>query len=313
MRRAILALCVMLLWSGSSRGDSFFFNAPSTSPVTSGLVAHFDASDTTTLNGGAIVPGGAVSSWASTIGSITATQGDVNRQPLWISSVPAINNMPVVRFDGINSSTSDRLGFTLPAGGLGNQATAFVVALNGPQSIGGSCCRTLFSENTGGANIGNNGYSLYVNRNDLTNQLAASRGTGGTAPAVSASPYVRDSAFHIWSFRSDNTTLTELHDNGALVASGALTGTGTTGTGYHIAGNLPDNSRSYAGDIAEILLFNRVLTDEEYDLVGFYLEQKYGINSLFTGPPPLAPEPGTLVLFAAMLLGLGVSMRRRLR
>jgi autotransporter-associated beta strand protein len=43
-------------------------------------------------------------------------------------------------------------------------------------------------------------------------------------------------------------------------------------------------------DVAEIIVYNRVLTNEEENAVGYYLATKYGVSSTYVNPNPTAPE-----------------------
>jgi hypothetical protein len=43
--------------------------------------------------------------------------------------------------------------------------------------------------------------------------------------------------------------------------------------------------RSWAGDIAEIIIYNRALTTTEENQVGYYLKQKYDLGTTYTEPP----------------------------
>ena len=53
------------------------------------------------------------------------------------------------------------------------------------------------------------------------------------------------------------------------------------------------------GDIAEVLIYDSVLSASELNQVGFFLEDKYGLNTAYV------PEPCTGVLVALGLLCLG--------
>ena len=219
--------------------------------------------------------------------AVVATQGNVNQQPIYIDAVPGANNRPAVRFDG-NPTSGQSDHFAVSSLNLGVNASGFTVYLNGLQNNNaGSCCRTIFSENTSGTNIGNNGYTLYVNRGDLPSALSLGKGTGGAAPAISQSPFTVDSAFHITSFRSTAAD-TELRDNGNTLVNGTLAGS-PTGTNYQIAANAGSPSRSYAGDIAEIALFNRQVNLAERAIIENYLSAKYNIaiaGNLYDGDNP---------------------------
>jgi hypothetical protein len=214
-----------------------------------------------------------------------ATQGVAAQRPLYIAAVPGANNQPAVRFDG-NPGAGQGDQFAVSSLNLGVNASGFVVYLNGTQNNDpGSCCRTLFSENTGGTNIGNNGYALYVNRGDVVPKtLQFSKGTGAAAPALVQNPFNVDSQFHLTSFRSTAAN-TELRDNGTTLQTGVLAGS-PTGTNYLIAANLPAAARSYAGDIGEMALFNRQVNLAELPIIENYLSAKYNIaisGNLYSG------------------------------
>ena len=220
--------------------------------------------------------------------AVVATQSVSAQQPIYIPSVTALNNQPVVRFDG-NPSSGQGDVFDVSGLNLGANASGFVVYLNGLQNTNsGSCCRTIFSENTGGTNIGNNGYSLYLERENINpKRLQISKGLGTTAPTVVQNPFPRDDVFHISGFRS-STANTELRDNGGVLNSGVLGGS-PTGTNYQIAGNFGAPARSYAGDIAEVALFNRQVNLAEVAIIENYLSAKYNVaisNNLYDGDNP---------------------------
>jgi len=59
------------------------------------------------------------------------------------------------------------------------------------------------------------------------------------------------------------------------------------------------------GDIAEFLMFDRTLTENERNTVGLYLADRYGVSTTYV------PEPGTLTLLGAGLFGLLAYARRK--
>lgn len=75
--------------------------------------------------------------------------------------------------------------------------------------------------------------------------------------------------------------------------------------GYNVAGK-EDRDQAWQGNIAELVIFDRVLSDSEANEVGSYLQDKYGI----TGAYALIPEPSSLGL---LLLGGGAVLLLRRR
>ena len=254
-------------------------HAAATPVTTSSLALWLDASNTASLNGGTITDGAAVSAWDDVLaGDNTVAQDAVQataaRRPVWVQSVAGLNGKSAVRFDGSpTAGQGDRLGLdaALP---LGIDATAFVVALNQAQGDdGGSCCRPFFSENT--SNYNGAGYGLGLTRPSQGSDLTVYKCEAGYWKDIGAP----DDQFHIFAFSSNSAT-TKLIDNGAVVATPALTNT-PTGTGYTIGGNVNNNARHYLGDIGEIIIYNAELSDFERGAVGVYLQDKYGIAGSF--------------------------------
>lgn len=67
----------------------------------------------------------------------------------------------------------------------------------------------------------------------------------------------------------------------------------------------------FSGTIAEVLVYDQPLSDSDLNEVGFYLADKYGIDTAFVGPAPFVPEPATLVLVG--MGGVAVALSRRCR
>ncbi|MCA9249186.1 MAG: PEP-CTERM sorting domain-containing protein, partial [Planctomycetales bacterium] len=74
---------------------------------------------------------------------------------------------------------------------------------------------------------------------------------------------------------------------------------GTSGTGA--------DNEGFDGDAAEILIFSKALSEYELNIVGGYLEAKYGLDTAFVSP---VPEPSTALLLVFGLIGLVMRRRR---
>ena len=75
-------------------------------------------------------------------------------------------------------------------------------------------------------------------------------------------------------------------------------------TGFNVAGNAL-GEQAWQGNIAELVIFDRVLSDSEANEVGSYLQDKYGITGAYA-----IPEPSSLGL---LLLGGGAVLLLRRR
>lgn len=72
------------------------------------------------------------------------------------------------------------------------------------------------------------------------------------------------------------------------------------------------NGREYIGNLAEVLIFDRVLSADELNAVGYYFESKYGLDTEYVEPVAVIPEPCTVVGWAVLTLcWAGAKARRR--
>ncbi|MEM7392054.1 MAG: sigma 54-interacting transcriptional regulator, partial [Verrucomicrobiota bacterium] len=179
-----------------------------------------------------------------------ALQAGATLQPQFIEL--AINHQPAVRFDG-----NDRLRFNNI-----NARTVFAVTRADPAAanldglIGRVCC------DDGIRRIGNTGWrsGTGADGNDFTQpggSVFRVNGTNFTGNATAP----EDEWHIIEAFRGNGT---QIHD----------------AIGGYFA------NRDYNGDIAEIMVYNRVLNPTEIDEVGTYLEQKYDIGASYPGSGP---------------------------
>lgn len=220
----------------------------------SGLVLWLKADDLTGADGSA------VSTWtdASGLGN-NATQGTGSLQPLLKKAANGINGLNVVRFDG----TDDHMQGTFNPGTTG--LTVFFIARTGgaldtyAAVLGSSVaatsgCRWQFglgSDATQGAGWGG---SADVN-------LGAVQDLAINTPYFGR--YRISNAGNQWTMDGVNTVTVA----DATFPSGTFT--------YTIGDESPASPYELNGDVGEVIVYNRALTDDECDQVKEYLLQKW--------------------------------------
>jgi hypothetical protein len=196
-----------------------------------------------------------VNTWADGSGyTNTAIQTIPAYQPVYIDN--AINGKPTLRFDG----TDDRINITSLTGTINPYTFIMVIRptglINHNQSIGATGGWSQFQFH-GAANG-----TVYC-------------GTSASARLTAPAKTMTDSTTQLFSFSfTGTTTSSKLYRNGISVASGTLSQTPAAWTGFIIGGT---STNTIKGDVPEIIIYNRVLSDTERTTVELYLLNKYGI------------------------------------
>lgn len=208
-----------------------------------------------------------ISTWADQSGNgLNATQGTSGVKPLWVNSV--VNGKPVVRFDGSN----DYLSFgPLTVNGLTQMSMILVSSNRADQSGGtyGDFNVALIFDETG------NWGKVYLGPFQKT--VSTRYGTG---QANNINIYTRPSTIGTGfstSISIKNGTNEYLYVNGTSVATytGKLSAiANSSSTGWLGRGG---NNTYFNGDVAEVLIYDRALTDTERQSVQAYLSGKYGL------------------------------------
>jgi len=213
--------------------------------IPSGLLYHLDAAEGVTKDGS-----GNVSLWADQGPEANDfVQAAAAKQPLWIAD--GINGLPAIQFSGtteellLNTQTDPRTFF------------AVTTAMTG----GG--LRGIWGEENADAGVRLNNNTWYrgaghgSDGNDFANGDAEGVGVNGTL----VGQYTLNQPHIITEYKGPNHTKTPYS---------------VTSIGEYFAG------RGYHGDIAEMLVFDRILTAEEANNIGGYLADKYGIDVIGT-------------------------------
>jgi len=230
----------------------------------------------------------AISTWYDvnqTINPNNATQSTEGSKPLYV--MDAINNLPALKFDGTNDSL--RLSSYGMAGSgtpeTTNNFTIFVVAK--PDSVD-----VLATESTSGT-IGtdNKKYLLFPEHGAIYPSVSAA-GTGIAMGTNGISVYEHSSNYFpavlVYATTVNKPIIVEvdytdkvpsLYVDGSLVRKTVQGPASYVFPSFNIGGssNYPSYGY-YSGYIAEIIIYNRVLLDDERESVSKYLSKKWGIR-----------------------------------
>jgi len=233
-------------------------------PVTEGLVLHLDAHSITGVSDGS-----PLGFWADLSGvGNHAVQATAGVQPVYRAAAASFHGLPVVHFDGLND------WMTLPSTTVSvGSFTAFAVARY-----------ELISRNqylmAGQNGSGDNRirFAVEASSSPVFEYRAGSSGWKEiTAPA--------DLKVHLFAM----TSVVEGFLDGVSLGRAS-----NTSSEYPAAFNIGSYNRGqkdfFAGDLAELIIFNRVLSRDEQSKVGFYLGTKYGLNTAYV-PTVHSPVP----------------------
>jgi parallel beta-helix repeat protein len=230
---------------------------------------------------GVTLNGSTVAQWADQSSSGThAAQPTALNQPALLTN--AVNGKPALRFDGVN----DYLSFTLPVNGLSGLTMILVSAslLDVDGGWNGVANAPLFWNET--ASWG----TLHLSPFQRMVKYRFGTGQASNLPAHTR-PVTLNAAYSLTTAVKSAST-ESLYVNGmqVLAQSGKLTAlanirdTGNLGRGYN-------DDTFFNGDIAEVLVYTRALTDAERQQVEQYLLSKYGIAPPVNQPPSASAGP----------------------
>ena len=214
--------------------------------------------------------------------------------PQWVEHEPGLDNRSAFHFDGTSTCWS------LPELYIHAKSTIFIVASASPQTEAtGSWWRPLIAG--AGRSFKANGYTYGIGLGRAgTSGLGVSLGcvqagnagvdcqNPGGAEAweqkVFAPQIEQDGRYDVLRVTRDGTASdgVQIHRGEHLLAEGTLRRATGHGTGYTIGADPAayngHPARHYQGNIAEILVYNRVLAPTEVDEVNDYLEHKYNFH-----------------------------------
>ena len=244
------------------------------------LAVWFDAADTSTIRTNI----SSLNQWYSktSISSVMSNAFGLPG-PIWRSTTQ--NGLPVVRFDGTNSSFMSSISMTYDANTyVTNNETTMFLAYN---PTNGGAPFGVTTNSYGGDGIRLHPQSgqtwFFGNINNLPNNARIDYS------------YPVNTGFKVESYFGRQGTL-GARINGSLYAASTMGGglSFPAGTNYHVQmGGVGYGSRLFTQDIGEALIYNRGLSDYELRGVEAYLARKWGTQSALpyrhpgipTGPP----------------------------
>jgi hypothetical protein len=300
-----LALLATGPWAAAAVIDPFSFSPSADDP---NLQAWYRA-DT-----GVQQTAGNVSGWIDSSLSVPSASRNLTgfNNPQFIPSEPSLGGLPVVRFNGGSSTYLAR-----PAG-------------NSP--VIGNTDRTVFAVITNGINAGAPGNHILHFGNPSGDQaygvLYHAGGTnlgnhywGGFDPGTTA---LTNAATAIaFAYDGDGTSPTQGLDAffidgvpaGTVLPSTAGNMLNTGSNEFTVGSRISPFAEGFTGDIAEIIIYDELLSSTEINQIHGYLADKFGLDIAGAlAPPgvPEVPEPTSILLFALVLtLGGWCHFRRR--
>lgn len=271
----------LLIWA-SDKNLQAGAMAPDQFPETKGWfnAGDIDINDTSQvrLSGNNIF----VKKWPASNSMVIAQQSNTDRQPLFIQNATGGN--PAVRFDG----NSDALVTNLFPPADDSARTIIVVVAN--------------ADMTNGNQYSNNNivqYGDYGNAFGLACRKKSSGGYIGTT-------YWSGTFYGLAVMDSSVRFISLTHQNGQddIFVNGRFAGTQynilATGTKFplHLASRIGNSADQFAGDIAEVIVFNTALTSSNRRRVENYLASRYQlpVQKFHTNFKLSSQEPETIIL-----------------
>jgi hypothetical protein len=213
-----------------------------------------------------------VGTWTdSSANAYTATQAVAGQKPIYKTNI--VNGLPVVRFDSTQSQYLD-LGTVL--GKPGNYSTFAVFQTTNITTI-----QMMF----GGYTSGNTHWGSFYLNLSVNGSLAGfmSDGTNYGYSRTNAAAVSANTFYYVDSIYATGNVAPTNYVNGVAPAStsynsGAAPTTNSGAATNFAIGRLGANNSNYlAGDIAEVIIYNKTLTGTERARVEAYLKAKYGL------------------------------------
>ncbi|MBK7665087.1 MAG: hypothetical protein IPJ21_16380 [Sterolibacteriaceae bacterium] len=227
-----------------------------------------------------------VSQWPDAIGGNLGAVGRFGSEPTFLAN--AFGGHAAVRFDGQNDYLDLPAAFANFTGGM----TLFVVAR--PTALQAGSKLLLLGNGAGQGNValGRNGNGAGLQY--FTTDSAGSYGWFGTADALTSNEAALYTVVQAGG-GANASVLSTVSKNGVAVGSGTVfVPPVVTRSANYIGRSYWGGDGYFAGDLAEIILYNRALSAAELGAVHTYLGQKYGLDVGEVPLPPPLNAPSTV-------------------
>jgi probable HAF family extracellular repeat protein len=213
-----------------------------------------------------------VSTWQDQSGNANdATQTTGNNQPSFLTNT--LNGYGVVHFDGNNRWVNLP---NLMSGATQGEVFAILRAAQDVPSVGRSLWRF--------------GTSYYPENFTWTDGNVYEDFGNVARPMIGDPPQPLDQ-FHLYGVDSSSSELAIRFNGQPFYRSSANTVSFNSSPTIGVCTGTSGGTCYFAGDIAEIIIYNRVLSDAERDAVGAYLNARYAVASLPPTPTNLVAQP----------------------
>ena len=213
---------------------------------------------------GITIEDGKVSRWEDLSGQGNHATAEGDNRPTYNTSVGELNDQPAVCFDGIDT--------WLDAGEKIEPDEITMIAVFKPVDFTSNFQRIISRRST------TEGYMLSFGTGDDSDRMRTIIATDADNFVRADGSYLEENSPYLVVGTWDTSDL-KMYLNGALDASAPGSGSITykTDISLGIGGNPSDSAAFFNGDIAEILIFERPLDEDEREMVEAHLNEKYDI------------------------------------
>ncbi|MBC8356200.1 MAG: DUF1553 domain-containing protein [Planctomycetes bacterium] len=250
-------------------------------PHQDGIVAWFKANEGA-INANGVLAGDleSVLRWENQCEiALSASQANSEHRPSYVSS--SIGGLPAIRFDGVNDLLHNAESALLPGG---SARTIFVVG--------------RLADDRGGALLTfgrarQNGSSVFTAQHVQIGGSYYLYSDGVNGAGNTTAPVEQLKKLHrpfVTSFISSGTgDKLQVRVNGSTLPTSQPGGVGVDqgSPGFTIGSreDIPPEDQSWSGEISELLVYDRKLSDEQLSSVGTYLATKYDLPTAYSRPP----------------------------